>query len=440
MRERSCGLRVFAGTKVANSQSRSCRGSRRRRARVSATGAAVGARPVAGDRCASRTASACRACRRCPSRPTGTPRSGPRRLRAARKPRSSERKPTPAPRARARRCARGRRAGAFGGELAALDQCAAASFAPGGRARSPPQYNRRDRCSVETSWSSARDRSAPSPRSPARGWVTRVTLLEAQARIDDSPRASTTQPPTLEILAELGLIDEYIRVGLVARTFQFWDRPTRDAHRGVRFRAAARRDRFSLRGADRAAQARQHGASSGCAACRTRRSAWERRVTQIEQDEEQVTVSTSKAEHFARRLRHRLRRRPQHGAQVPRHRVRGLHLARALPGDHHAVRLRRGARLLLPQLHGRPGGVDQSLQGRGRRPARAAGARCTTRARTRATRKRSSDERGARAARQGPRPRRQARYAPPQPLQRAPARGEAASARAACSCAATRRT
>jgi 3-(3-hydroxy-phenyl)propionate hydroxylase len=51
-----------------------------------------------------------------------------------------------------------------------------------------------------------------------------VTLLEAQARIDDSPRASTTQPPTLEILAELGLIDEYLRVGLVSRTFQFWDR------------------------------------------------------------------------------------------------------------------------------------------------------------------------------------------------------------------------
>src|SRR2546421_7295522 len=53
-----------------------------------------------------------------------------------------------------------------------------------------------------------------------------VTLLEAQERVDDSPRASTTQPPTLEILAELGLIDEYIAQGLVSRTFQFWDRPT----------------------------------------------------------------------------------------------------------------------------------------------------------------------------------------------------------------------
>src|SRR5258706_12475557 len=54
-----------------------------------------------------------------------------------------------------------------------------------------------------------------------------VTLLEAEHAVDDSPRASTTQPPTLEILAELGLIDEYLRVGLVARTFQFWDRPAR---------------------------------------------------------------------------------------------------------------------------------------------------------------------------------------------------------------------
>ena len=54
----------------------------------------------------------------------------------------------------------------------------------------------------------------------------RVTLLEAEERIDESPRASTTQPPTLEILEELGLIDEYIAKGLVAPTFQFWDRPS----------------------------------------------------------------------------------------------------------------------------------------------------------------------------------------------------------------------
>ena len=53
-----------------------------------------------------------------------------------------------------------------------------------------------------------------------------VTLLEAEERVNDAPRASTTQPPTLEIIEELGLIDEYIAKGLVAPTFQFWDRPS----------------------------------------------------------------------------------------------------------------------------------------------------------------------------------------------------------------------
>src|SRR5215467_12854558 len=54
-----------------------------------------------------------------------------------------------------------------------------------------------------------------------------VTLLEAEAAIDDSPRAATTHPATLEIIDRLGLIDQFIAQGLVARYFQFWDRPTR---------------------------------------------------------------------------------------------------------------------------------------------------------------------------------------------------------------------
>ncbi len=33
-------------------------------------------------------------------------------------------------------------------------------------------------------------------------------------------------PATLEMLASLGLLDEVIARGLVARTFQFWDRPS----------------------------------------------------------------------------------------------------------------------------------------------------------------------------------------------------------------------
>jgi 3-(3-hydroxy-phenyl)propionate hydroxylase len=53
-----------------------------------------------------------------------------------------------------------------------------------------------------------------------------VRVFEAEAVINDAPRASTLHPATLEMLAEVGLLDEVIARGLVARTFQFWDRPT----------------------------------------------------------------------------------------------------------------------------------------------------------------------------------------------------------------------
>ena len=54
-----------------------------------------------------------------------------------------------------------------------------------------------------------------------------VTLLEADDRIDDNPRAATTHPSTLEMIARVGLIDQFIQEGLVARYFQFWDKPSR---------------------------------------------------------------------------------------------------------------------------------------------------------------------------------------------------------------------
>jgi 3-(3-hydroxy-phenyl)propionate hydroxylase len=53
-----------------------------------------------------------------------------------------------------------------------------------------------------------------------------VRVFEAAAAIDESPRAATTHPATLEMLADLGLIDDLVARGLVARTFQFWDRPS----------------------------------------------------------------------------------------------------------------------------------------------------------------------------------------------------------------------
>src|SRR5882672_8811122 len=118
-----------------------------------------------------------------------------------------------------------------------------------------------------------------------------VTLLEAQAQVDDSPRASTTQPPTLEILAELGLIDEYIAQGLMSRTFQFWDR--------ARLRLIAEFDFDRLRGETAypyVVQTEQHKlALMGIARLRAMGNATVRmatRVTGVTQDGSGVTVET----------------------------------------------------------------------------------------------------------------------------------------------------
>jgi 3-(3-hydroxy-phenyl)propionate hydroxylase len=50
-----------------------------------------------------------------------------------------------------------------------------------------------------------------------------VVLFEAEKQVDHSPRAATTHPSTLEMLAGLGLLEEFQSVGLVARHFQFRD-------------------------------------------------------------------------------------------------------------------------------------------------------------------------------------------------------------------------
>jgi 3-(3-hydroxy-phenyl)propionate hydroxylase len=52
-----------------------------------------------------------------------------------------------------------------------------------------------------------------------------VKVFEAAEAVNDAPRASTLHPATLEMLADLDMLDEVVERGLVARTFQFWDRP-----------------------------------------------------------------------------------------------------------------------------------------------------------------------------------------------------------------------
>ncbi len=53
-----------------------------------------------------------------------------------------------------------------------------------------------------------------------------VRLFDNNAGLQTDPRAATTHPATLDLLAEGGLADDMARVGLVAPIFQFWDRPS----------------------------------------------------------------------------------------------------------------------------------------------------------------------------------------------------------------------
>jgi 3-(3-hydroxy-phenyl)propionate hydroxylase len=55
-----------------------------------------------------------------------------------------------------------------------------------------------------------------------------VRLFDNNSAPQADPRAATTHPATLELLAEDGLAADMTRVGLVAPIFQFWDRPSGD--------------------------------------------------------------------------------------------------------------------------------------------------------------------------------------------------------------------
>jgi 3-(3-hydroxy-phenyl)propionate hydroxylase len=51
-----------------------------------------------------------------------------------------------------------------------------------------------------------------------------VTVLEREGGLAEDLRASTWHPPTLDMMEELGFIDEILKEGLIARTFQHRDR------------------------------------------------------------------------------------------------------------------------------------------------------------------------------------------------------------------------
>lgn len=53
-----------------------------------------------------------------------------------------------------------------------------------------------------------------------------VRVFEADSKVNELPRAATTHAATLEMLEELGLVDDVIRRGLVEPLFRNWDRQT----------------------------------------------------------------------------------------------------------------------------------------------------------------------------------------------------------------------
>jgi 3-(3-hydroxy-phenyl)propionate hydroxylase len=53
-----------------------------------------------------------------------------------------------------------------------------------------------------------------------------VRLFDNNDGLQADPRAATTHPATLDLLAEDGLAEDMARVGLIAPIFQFWDRPS----------------------------------------------------------------------------------------------------------------------------------------------------------------------------------------------------------------------
>ncbi|MCZ6590661.1 MAG: FAD-dependent monooxygenase, partial [Alphaproteobacteria bacterium] len=53
-----------------------------------------------------------------------------------------------------------------------------------------------------------------------------VVVFDENDALRDDPRAATTHPATLELLDRIDVVDEVIARGLIARKFQFWDRPT----------------------------------------------------------------------------------------------------------------------------------------------------------------------------------------------------------------------
>ena len=167
----------------------------------------------------------------------------------------------------------------------------------------------------------------------------RVRLFDNNAEPQADPRAATTHPATLELLAEDGLAADMARVGLVAPIFQFWDRPSGEL--------VAQFDHALLKDDTRYPYVVQ------CEQFKTAKLILDRlrtlphvevlyghEIVDVSPSDGSVTVDVRGPERRQipyRRFSHRRRWRAQHRAQAVRDCLRRLHLAGAI---HRASRRR----------------------------------------------------------------------------------------------------
>ena len=217
-----------------------------------------------------------------------------------------------------------------------------------------------------------------------------VTVFEQEPAPVEDQRAASLHPSTLEMLDDLGVTEKILPLGLVSTAYRFHDRVSHSVV--AEFDLGLMRDEFRF---PFVLQYEQYKLTASIAAEYANAGDFDVRFSHARDradarraDGVDVEVDTpGGVERHARRLRDRLRRRPQHGAQACRHRVRGLHLSRALHQDRDQLRLRHGqSQRRVPQLFLRPERVVQPVQGARQARRRACGARSSRSRPTRATR------------------------------------------------------
>ena len=196
-----------------------------------------------------------------------------------------------------------------------------------------------------------------------------VHVFEAEAKINDMPRAATTHAATLEMLAGLGMVDEVIERGLVEPLFRIWDRPSNQMIAEFDFGILKDETPYPF-----AVQCEQHKLA-GMAIERLKKfphakvefSARVMSLTQIRRRRRDRGRDRRRHAQGRGLLSDRRRRRTLDRAQGARHRVRGLHPSRTLHDPDHDRQHRHAVSGLHAQLHLRSGRLVLGVQGERRR-------------------------------------------------------------------------